>query len=77
MDPTKPWWQSIGVWGAAIATGAQLYGIVTGHVIAPDDQAALSNAAVQTASWVQTGITLGGIAMGLWGRLRATTALTK
>jgi hypothetical protein len=77
MDSTKPWWQSIAVWGGVIAIAAQGYSLATGHVVSPDDQAALANTAVQVGGWVSSGVTIAGALAGIWGRLRATTTLVK
>lgn len=70
-DMTKPWWQSLGVWGAATAMVASAASFL-GYTITPDDQVAMLSTAERGVHLaMEVAAFIGGVA-SLWGRIRAT-----
>jgi hypothetical protein len=76
---SKPWWESITVWGAGIGILGTVLGFVN-IVITPDQQAALAEGAAQVAAgigakdWgsILSGVTaLVGLVMSIVGRKQA------
>ena len=63
MIEDKPWYASSTIWGALIAVAASLGGLI-GINLSAQDQAALTEIALQLAS-------VGGALLAIYGRLRA------
>jgi len=71
MDGAKPWYQSTSVWGGLVSIGAGAAGAF-GYTISPEDQAAIVNAASQTATLIMSASAMIGGAMAIIGRVRAS-----
>lgn len=69
MNDKKPWYTSVTMWGIFLAAGAQLLGAY------PDLASALASDATAEAL-AQVG-TLIGLAVGAFGRVRATKGIGK
>lgn len=69
MDSTKPWYLSLGVWGPIVSVAATVAS-ATGHPIPPE-------VVGDAANLITQGVAVAGGAVGLWGRIRATTRLSK
>lgn len=72
----KPWWRSRTVWGAIIAMIAGVAALF-GKTIAPDVQAQAADLAAQAADLLAVAGPIGGGALALYGRFRASAKLTK
>ncbi len=71
MDGTKPWWQSLGVWGTMVAMASTVVS-AAGYTISPDDQAQLAQGLTQAGGLAASAVTLVSSALALYGRIRAT-----
>lgn len=68
---TKPWWQSVGVWGSVVTIMASVAGLL-GYSITPEDQLVIVSGLNKAAMIVtETVAFVGGLA-ALWGRIRAS-----
>lgn len=73
---TKPWWRSRAVWGAVVAILAALAGLF-GKAISAEQQAEAVNLLMQAIDLFAVAGGVGGGALALWGRLRATAVISK
>lgn len=73
MD-TKPWYASKGIWGGIISVVALIVGIFGVEGLTPEVQSAIVDNLVVVASGVGTLI---GTVLGIYGRLKATSAIGK
>lgn len=73
---SKPWWRSRAVWGAVVAILAALAGLF-GKAVSADQQAEAVNLLMQAVDLFAVAGGVGGGALALWGRLRATTVISK
>jgi hypothetical protein len=68
MNEAKPWYLSMGVWGAVVVIGATAIQMA-GYILPTDDTNAL---VAKTLDWITTGIQIVGGWAALYGRVRAT-----
>jgi len=74
MNGSEKWWASRGVWGGIISALGGLAGLI-GLQVTPEDQAALTGGVVNAALWIQSGVTIFGGFLAVWGRMRATKTI--
>ena len=71
MDQSKPWFQSIGVWGGLVSMFAGVIGLF-GYHMSPDDVANVSKALAQGAQLLSSIVAVVGGIIAVYGRVVAT-----